>query len=114
MNDVHAAAMKFGESYSPKELYDNPDLIAAAARRASNGLWIASGLLALLAGLFVLLRRSPKAVYALFFLAVIEMLVFARPLRPTFNLESTQLTEVKKLAAEQKGDFRILNCESMG
>jgi hypothetical protein len=72
-------------------------------------LWIASGLLVLLAGSFAALRWSHRGAYVLVLLATIEMFAFARPLRPTFNPESVQFPQVKELVTGQKGDFRILN-----
>jgi len=109
MKSIHIAGMQFGESYRPPQNYDDITFVRDAARRAANGLYIAAGTLALVAGLFALRRRSAYAGYLLAILALAELFGFIRPLRPTFDLQTTQFPQLKQMLARQAGDYRVFN-----
>ena len=56
----------------------------------------------------VLWRRSAYAAYVVVALALAELVLFARPLRPTFDLRVSQFAEVKEIVeiAFQKGYWK--------
>ncbi|MFA5293551.1 MAG: hypothetical protein WC496_11020 [Phycisphaerae bacterium] len=110
MKFIQSAAVKFKESYADPASYDNIGVVRFAAFRASSSLLAAAGLLLLLAGLFALKRRWNYAVYALILLALGELVVFALPLRPTFDLASQKMPQrFEEIISALPGDFRILN-----
>jgi hypothetical protein len=55
-------------------------------------------------------RRWNYAIYGIILLALAEMVVFALPLRPTFDLTLKKFPQqFKKAISSQPGDFRIIN-----
>jgi len=109
MKSVYEAGRRFGESYQPPQNYDDIIFVENTGRHAANGLLVAAGVLALVAGLFALLRRFAGAKYLLAILALLELFVFIRPLRPTFDLQAVQFSQLKQMLDRQAGDYRIFN-----
>jgi len=61
--------------------------------------------------LSVLLWRShfsPRLVYLVPLLAVLELFIFARSNRPTFDLETTRLPALQQFFDDHPGDYRVL------
>jgi hypothetical protein len=115
MKSVHAAGATLGESYRPLDSYDDPVFVRQAARRASQGLAVAVGTFGLIAVLFGLAARAratipPRAaVYGLVTLGIAELILFAWPLRVTFDGEIARFPDVRTALETDPGDYRILN-----
>ena len=110
MKFVQSAANRFQESYLESSLYDKYNFVSFAAHRASNSLFITAGLLLLLAGLLALKRRWNYAVYVIILLALAELVVFAFPLRPTFDPTIQKMPQqFRETISSLPGDFRIFN-----
>ncbi|MCE5340289.1 MAG: DUF2079 domain-containing protein [Planctomycetaceae bacterium] len=109
MKFVQSAAAEFHESYCESSLYDNSRFVFFAAYRASISLVIAAVTLVLLSCLFALKRRWHYAVYAVILLAMSELIMFAFPLRPTFDSAAIKMPQQFQKNIPSKGDFRILN-----
>jgi len=95
-------------SYLPGELYKNPHFLHDARQFAATGLFVAGGTALIVAGLAYLRRSSPKAVYVLVLLAIVEMFVFGRLNRPTFSYEDLGISQLKSFYAAHPGDYRVL------
>ncbi len=88
---------------------DPDQLVMSTADFAAKGLFIASAISIAVCILILLRKRTTKVVYVIAFLAVVEIFVFARTLRPTFNMELSRLSEVKQFIEKNPGDYRVLN-----
>jgi len=97
------------ECWMPPGAFDDPVFAADAARFASTGLLVASGTCLLLGGLVLLSRFSTKAAWLITALAVAELVLFARTLRPTFDLAATRPVDVQKFLASLPPDSRVVN-----
>jgi hypothetical protein len=75
---------------------------------AANRLGIASLTAVLISLLLVLRRRGPAAAYAVILIGVVEMFVFARQHRPTFDIRTLALPELRNFVAAHPGDYRVL------
>ena len=98
-----------GESYLDGELLHNEDFTFLARAYSSRALFFSGALILVLALFLYLCRFSDKVKYAVLLLAVIEVFLFARSFRATFEAESTRFPGIESHLAEQPGDFRILN-----
>ncbi|MEI6315531.1 MAG: hypothetical protein WCO89_11725, partial [Syntrophus sp. (in: bacteria)] len=98
-----------GESYFPISLFRNGAFLAEAGRFSALGLYVATGLCLIVAGLLFLLRSSRRVVYVLILLAVIEMFTFARLNRPTFAYDDLKISQFKAFFKAHPGEYRILN-----
>jgi hypothetical protein len=96
----------------PEKIYISADFIKKTGLFASKSLMISAGTLLLLSALFFLTRVSNKAACAIALLAVVEIFVFARTSRPTFDFTTTQLPGLKSFLAEHPGDYRILQFQN--
>lgn len=97
------------ECWMPPAAFEDPFFAAEAARFASKGTLIASAACLLAAGLFLLRRFSTKAAWLMTALAMAELLIFARALRPTFDLAATRPVEMQKFLASLPPDSRVVN-----
>ncbi|HPJ97560.1 MAG TPA: YfhO family protein, partial [Syntrophales bacterium] len=97
------------ESYLPAELYKNPNFLHDARQFAATGLLAASGTAFIVAGLSYLRRSSPRVVYILVLLAIVEMFVFGRLNRPTFSYQELGISQLKSFYAAHPGDYRVLS-----
>jgi len=93
------------ESYLPLELH----FLYDARQFAATGLFVAGGVALIVAGLAYLRRSSPKAVYVLVLLAIVEMFIFGRLNRPTFSYEDLGISQLKSFYAAHPGDYRVLS-----
>jgi len=104
-----AAVLATGESYLPRDVVNNAAFVAGAHDAASDALLLSLATTVALAFALLWTRKEPRAVFAIVALGVLEMFVFARGLRPTFDLASVAPPELKKFLAQYPGDYRILN-----
>jgi len=110
MKTVCSAANKSSELYLDPNYYDDSMFVRSAALCASNSLLVTAGLLVLLTALLALVRWWKYAVYTFVLLALLELVLFALPLRPTFDLMAVQLpAELRNIVYSQSADYRILN-----
>lgn len=98
--------------YQPRQLYSDAGFARRTGAFASWSLAAAAVTLVVLAGLLFCFAFSKKAAYAVVALATLEMLLFAMISRATFDPQRTRLPEVERLAAEQPGDYRVMNLVS--
>ncbi|MEI7638515.1 MAG: hypothetical protein WCJ37_14490, partial [Syntrophus sp. (in: bacteria)] len=98
-----------GESYFPLSLFKNGVFLAEAGRFSALGLYVATGLCLIAAGLLFLIRSRRRTVYVLVLLAVIEMFTFARMNRPTFSYDDLLISQFKAFYKAHPGDYRVLS-----
>ena len=98
-----------GESYLASKSISNAGFIENAKDGASHSLFIAAATFLALAGLLAWMRAEARAVYAIGALAVIEVFVFARSSRETFDSKSVVIPQVKNFLDQHPGDYRIAN-----
>jgi len=101
MSDMHA------------DVFLNPTFVSSAADYAFTNLVVAAGVCLLLAFLVYRSKYSPRAVYVIALLAVVEVFGFARLNRPTFALSDIQQPVVEDFLKGHKGEERILNLASL-
>lgn len=97
------------ESYLSMELYKNQNFLYYAQQFAATGLLVAAGTAFIVAWLAYLRRASPRVVYVLVFLAIVEMFVFGRLNRPTFSSQDLGISQLKVFYAAHPGDYRVLS-----
>ncbi len=97
------------ESYFLKRTDVDQTFVEQAGVFASKSFMTTSGMLVVLTLLLFLVRSSEKAVYAIVFLAIAEIFLFARASRATFDLTALRQPETEKFLAKHQGDYRILN-----
>jgi len=105
---MHAVSAT-GESYMLPSAYSSAKFATQAAANAAWGMFISAGTLALLAGLIWALKHRRWAVYGISVLAIVEVFVFARSSRDTFNLSEATMPPVQQFFTEHPGDYRVLN-----
>ncbi len=104
------------ESYLLPQLFSNPafaqklrTVAETAQASASNSLLLASATALALGGLLVWMRSEARAVFAIGALAVLEVFVFARSTRETFDSKTVVMPEVKNFLDAHPGNYRIAN-----
>jgi hypothetical protein len=97
------------ESYLPSAAYASSTFAREAGRLAGGSLLLAGATFLLLTVLLLAARRSPRLVYAVPGLALVEVIVFAWVFRSTFPAAEAGDPVVQALRAAQPGDYRILN-----
>jgi hypothetical protein len=107
--EVMNAILATGESYLPPQFYSQPAFIAQAASGAAWSLFLAGGTLALIAGLLWASRYGRPAVYGIVLLGVLEVFIFARSWRATFDLAAATVSPVQRFLEQRPGDYRVLN-----
>ena len=101
-----------GESINTAEGYLEPPSAQAAARFAAGSLWIAAASCLALGAAFFAGRRWRAALFVVPAIAVAELLVFALPLRVTFDDAPARRGAVARfLASHPPGDGRLLDLE---
>jgi len=96
------------ESYIPAKAFTNQRFIREAGTFASGSLAIAAGTFVFLGILLFLTRFSPKFVYLVGLIAVVEVLVWGRYTRITFDMASIQSLQMKAFLEQYTGDYRLL------
>jgi hypothetical protein len=97
-----------GESYLQSQLYDDPAFVAQAAGLAAQQLAVAGAILMLLGGVFLRFEITGRIAAGVVLLAVMELFLFARGIRATFDLRRTNLPGMKRFLAAHPGDYRIV------
>lgn len=106
-NTLYTSIVLSGQSYAPPHMAALTVLSAKAF--AFLGLVAAAVTLAVVAGLAVWTRREPRAAVLIGALAIVEVFIFSRMQRPTFDSAVIAVPELGKVLASQPGDYRILN-----
>jgi len=104
---VILAIDKTGETNWAKETHMY--FLKESGTLATRWVLIASGLLAILGIILLLMRISKRMVYLVALLAVGELLFFASGFRPTFELQDTRSPELVKLKTKSGKHDRIFN-----
>jgi len=97
------------ESYLFPEAYSSIEFVNRAAAGASKGLFVAAAMLALLGGLFWALKYGRWLVYGIGLLAILEIFIFARSTRVTFEVDAAVMPPLQRFFEEHPGDYRVLN-----
>ena len=105
---VHGIAAT-GETYLPASTYASAGFVTQAAANAAGGMAVAAGALAVLAGLIWALRHRRWAACGIALLAVVEVFIFARGSRVTFELAEVTTPGLQQFFKEHPGDYRVLN-----
>ena len=105
---VMSAVAATRESYLPLARYQEPAFVNAAGVFAAKGVLLGSGTCLLLCLILWRTRVSPRAVYLVPLLATLEMFIFARSNRPTFDLADTRLPVIQQFYEAHPGDYRVL------
>jgi len=95
------------ESYLPLANYQDQAFVSGAGVFAAKGVLLFSAGCLLLCLLLRRTRVSPRAVYLVPLLAALEMFIFARSNRPTFDLAETQLPDLEQFYEANPGDYRV-------
>ncbi|MDQ3813348.1 MAG: hypothetical protein M3347_05300 [Armatimonadota bacterium] len=106
---IVTAVAASGESFAPPEVLRSPEFIRQAGDVAVQSLLVSSGLCLLLAALFFATGFFRKSAYLIALVALLEMVLFARTSRTSFDLATTRPTEEQHFLAAHPGDYRILN-----
>ena len=96
------------ETYPPETDYTDASSVKQAGMFASGSLLIAAAEFLVLSVLMFWTGTSRKAIYAIGLMAIVEVFVFARSSRATFDLSSTQSPKLKAFLDKRPGDYRIL------
>ena len=97
-----------GETYLPREHYEDPAFIRQTEIFAGRGMLITGGVCLLAGSLFAVCRFTRRACYVIASLAIIEICVFARSNLVYFDSASAQPSVIKEFAGEYADDSRIL------
>ena len=100
------------ESYLPTSLATDPSFPsfpARMARHASLSLFIASGTLGILGILVLNLSRSRRLAYGIALLSAVEVFVFARHFRASFDTAKLATGQYQSFFKAHPGDYRVLN-----
>jgi hypothetical protein len=96
------------EVYLSKDAYAAPGFAERAGSFASRGLILAAGTLALVCAVLWSLRYSRRMAWLLVVLAIVEVFVFARRTRVTFDLAVFSVPQLREFLARHPDDCRIL------
>ena len=105
---VMSAVAATQESYLPPAQYEAQAFINDAGLAAARAVFFCSATFLLLAVLLWRTHVSPRLVYLVPLLAVLELFIFARSNRPTFDLEKTRLPALQQFHEAHPGDYRVL------
>jgi hypothetical protein len=105
---VMSAIAATGQSYVPPAQYEAQAFISDAGLAAGRAVFYCSMTLLLLSVLLWRSHFSPRLVYLVPFIAALELFIFARSNRPTFDLETTRLPALQQFFEAHPGDYRVL------
>jgi hypothetical protein len=91
----------------PTEVYTDPSAVKQAGAFAAKCLFVAAAEFLVLSGLTFLCGVNRRFVYVLGLTAIVEVFVFARSSRATFDPSSTQSSTLKAFLDQRPGDYRI-------
>jgi hypothetical protein len=95
------------ESELPATAFTDPVLVSQAGIFASKGLFVAAATLLVLGGLMFLVGVARKILYVVALMVIVEVFVFARSTRTTFELSATEAPKLKAFLDQRPGDYRI-------
>ncbi len=105
---VMSAIAATQESYLPSAQYEAQAFIHDAGLAAARAVFFCSMTCLLLSVILWRTHVSPRLVYLVPLLAVLELFIFARSNRPTFDLETTKLPALQQFYQAHPGDYRVL------
>lgn len=97
------------ESYLPIQAFSDPIFFNRTGQYAAKCLFIAAGTLALLAAMLFMTKYSSRLFYALLALAIVELFVFARYNRTTYDpsIKPPDMVKIDGIMKNEPGDYRI-------
>ena len=105
---VMSAISATQQSFLPPALYETQAFINDAGRAAARAVFFCSMTCLLLSVLLWRTHVSPRLIYLVPLIAVMEVFIFARSNRPTFDLETTRLPALQQFYEAHPGDYRVL------
>lgn len=105
---VMSAIAATQQSYLPPTQYEAQAFINDAGLAAARAVFFCSMTCLLLSVLLWRTHVSPRLVYLIPLIAVMEVFIFARSNRPTFDLETTRLPALEQFYQAHPGDYRVL------
>ena len=105
---VMSAIASTQQSYLPPAQYEAQAFINDAGLSAARAVFYCSMTCLLLSMFLWRAHVYPRLVYLVPLLAVLELFIFARSNRPTFDLETTRLPALQQFYEDHPGDFRVL------
>jgi hypothetical protein len=105
---VMSAIAATQQSYLPPAQYEAQAFISEAGLAAAKAVFYCSMTCVLLSLLLWRSHFSPRLVYLIPLIAALELFVFARSNRPTFDLETTRLPLLQQFYDDHPGDYRVL------
>ena len=105
---VMSAIASTQQSYLPLAEYQAQAFINDAGLAAARAVFFCSMTCLLLSVVLWRTHVSPRVVYLVPLLAVLELFIFARSNRPTFDLETTRLPSLQQFYDANPGDYRVL------
>lgn len=103
------AMSRTSESYLAPPMYSDPQFLLASARRASWSLLAAGATAFVFAAFVFLVARSRRFIAGIFFLSLLELLVFAWSWRDSFDWHEVDIPPLREFLRTHPGDYRILN-----
>jgi hypothetical protein len=97
------------ESYLRPELYTSSEFVTRAQHAAAISVLIAAVTCGIVGILLALRTRNVWPAYAIIALALVEMFVFARTSRATFDSAVIVNAQERAFLAQHPGDYRIIN-----
>jgi hypothetical protein len=90
------------------ENYSHPTFVTLTGNYAAQQLVLGGVLCVLTALLFLDVTRRPRLSYAIGLLTALELVIFARTHRPTFDLAQIRRPVLEEFAASHRDDYRFL------
>jgi len=102
-------------AFQTMEPQQKSSFIQAAGLHSASSLFWGSATCLLLALLFFACTKTKKAVYAIAALSVLELFIFARNNRPTFEMAALQkkIDQVRDIYTRDPGDYRVYGTASI-
>jgi hypothetical protein len=97
------------ETYLLPQLFSSAEFIAQAQHRAAISIFLAAATCVVIGILLFAGKRDARVLYGLIAFGLIEMFVFARTARPTFDSATIVNSKEQSFLAEHSGDYRIIN-----
>ena len=104
---IMSAIASTQQSYLPLAQYQAQAFINDAGLAAAKAIFFCSMTCLLLSVVLWRTHVSPRLVYLVPLLAVLELFIFARSNRPTFDLETTRLPSLQQFYDAHPGDYRV-------
>lgn len=106
--EVVSAIAATGQSYVPPAQYEAQSFISEAGLATARAVFLCSVTLLALGVVLWRTNSSPRLVYLVPLIAALELFIFARSNRPTFDWEATRLPALQQFYDAHPGDYRVL------